>query len=1574
MSSDTSATNTGEGSSGATRRLRFAAEVERLEVNVSDGRSGYGQAPPQPRSPTPATSALEADDDEIAISSSGGYTSLPPLIAPPITSKSHLRPPRPSSPSSPSPVDDDIAYNMSVNQNSVASRASRRSNLVLYEAGNYDDDGSGTGHTRKLMSTAEYLTSIWGGMGSSSGTVKSDDDHGEQSNAPGSHTVEVGGQVNPNEGATMSLSGRSARSLAAVARVLVGGGRVPSPEPPASLLPASGSVGRDENLVVIGAGIGTPTFPLGSFKPTPVAPRRVSSPQPTPDPGPWSSDDTDQEQDFSDFDDESVWNTVRSFSEVQSPSSPFAASPSSPSGLQMRSIRPSGKQTGDDTAEGNRQKRFTPGWRSGVKKANGTASDVRGRRGGRVGENSAGTAKSKTKNDVPLLGTIMGVYVPCLQNILGVIIFVRLAWIVGQAGIGQALLIAVMATTCTFLTALSMSAIATNGRVAAGGAYYMISRSLGKEFGGSVGILFYLANVVGCVMYTLGVVEILTEYVAPQISLGQPATNARVYGTVLLVLLASIVMVGIGVVNKASLVFFGAVVTAIAASLFGLLASNRPGMLSGVTGFPGNFAENLSPGYNKPDSNGLVGGVSFFELFGIFFPSVTGIMAGASRSGNLKDPGTSIPKGSLAAQITTSILYYVFIILLGTTVAGPLLRTKFPSTGLLVASVAWPSPWAVAKDGIIPFLRPFGVLSAYPPGKNKKASKRSGVDGKDVREVPVFLRWLPGGEPRRALFLSFVIAEAFVLIGNLDAVANVVTMLYLITYLFINLSCSLLGFLRSPSWRPSWKFYHWTVSALAGALCLAYMFMISWIWSLIALTIMVGVYKYIEFQGAQVQWGDGFQALNLQIAQRNLLALERMTMQQLGIATKERDAKKKDGGVSKKNADGLPEQIIEMPEDANEKVELSKDSATGDLSVPKRKIGAYTYQHVKNWRPQIMALVEVDHTTGAVKYPTLLDFLSQLRKGGGLTVLGSVIVGDVIEKAKEDAIGKAREILMKAAKEHHVNAFADVLISPSLKQGILSAVQCCGVGVLRPNTVVLGYPESWTYHEDPYSCERFVDVLRSIIALDRALLLIKGLSTFPGKLDKQPRGGTIDVYWIMHDGGILTLLPHLLRKHSIWRRCKLRIFAIAQLTDNSVAMKENLQRSLQHLRIDAEADVLELGDYSVSEYAYEKTMRLQEREELLKRAGVTGKRSIKDNVLALPSASSSYSMIENHQPRGAGGANDGGVGLTVHSAGSGLSSSGGHGLVDAAKGGLRRLSTALRHRPAEDGEGDPKNAITKTESTGIPPSLKSDVPPPSVVPAQDTTPGALRNAPSPPVVVDVANLHPTSDNIPSAPHSPSPSTSSKKQLSLTPSGGQPSPIRSLFAEQQQSVEVTSSSTTLSPEHGLSLEMDGAVSSSLKAAVAKTKETSNESPPMIEIEVPKTDNSQLGEEASPRPSTSHPPSVAGSTNLDRRIAMMNTSVKLNALMRRNSGEGSNCRLIFCNLPAPGRKPEMHIGSSPVEGYASAAGMGGGEGNSGSRGPPGISALDYMEYLDVLTEGLERVVLVKGTGMEVVTTFF
>uniref|UniRef100_A0A8C8Z5D4 Solute carrier family 12 member 5 n=1 Tax=Prolemur simus TaxID=1328070 RepID=A0A8C8Z5D4_PROSS len=122
-------------------------------------------------------------------------------------------------------------------------------------------------------------------------------------------------------------------------------------------------------------------------------------------------------------------------------------------------------------------------------------------------ENNEGGKKKPVQ--APRMGTFMGVYLPCLQNIFGVILFLRLTWVVGIAGIMESFCMVFICCSCTMLTAISMSAIATNGVVPAGGSYYMISRSLGPEFGGAVGLCFYLGTTFAGAMYILGTIEIL---------------------------------------------------------------------------------------------------------------------------------------------------------------------------------------------------------------------------------------------------------------------------------------------------------------------------------------------------------------------------------------------------------------------------------------------------------------------------------------------------------------------------------------------------------------------------------------------------------------------------------------------------------------------------------------------------------------------------------------------------------------------------------------------------------------------------------------------------------------------------------------------------------------------------------------------------------------------------------------------------------------------------------------------------------------------------------------------------------
>lgn len=135
-------------------------------------------------------------------------------------------------------------------------------------------------------------------------------------------------------------------------------------------------------------------------------------------------------------------------------------------------------------------------------------------------------------------------------------------------------------------------------------------------------------------------------------------------------------------------------------------------------------------------------------------------------------------------------------------------------------------------------------------------------------------------------------------------------------------------------------------------------------------------------------------------------------------------------------------------------------------------------------------------------------------------------------------------------------------------------VQTTGLGGLKPNTVILGWPYGWRQNEDKRSWQVFLQTVRTIAASRMALLVPKGINFFPDTASKI--GGNIDVWWVVHDGGLLMLLPFLLKQHRTWKNCKMRIFTIAQMEDNSIQIKKDLKIFLYHLRIEAEVEVVEM--------------------------------------------------------------------------------------------------------------------------------------------------------------------------------------------------------------------------------------------------------------------------------------------------------------------------------------------------------------------------------------------------------------
>ncbi|XP_043937933.1 solute carrier family 12 member 4-like isoform X1 [Protopterus annectens] len=840
-------------------------------------------------------------------------------------------------------------------------------------------------------------------------------------------------------------------------------------------------------------------------------------------------------------------------------------------------------------------------------------------------EQMGGQSRKKVLR-APRMGTMMGVYLPCLQNILGVILFLRLPWIVGTAGVLQALLIVLMCCCCTLLTAISMSAIATNGVVPAGGSYFMISRSLGPEFGGAVGLCFYLGTTFAGAMYILGAIEILLKYMAPEAAIFHSSdaaddtsamlNNMRLYGTIFLTFMALVEFVGVKFVNKFASLFLACVILSILSIYVGVIKSafhpptfpicllgNRtlsrhqfdvcaktivegnttvatrlwelfcnttdlttdtcdnyfvynnvtevqaiPGLGSGI------LKDNLWSTYKEKGAfleKPFVAAVdawpkenmnfyvltdittSLMVLLGIFFPSVTGIMAGSNRSGDLKDAQKSIPVGTIFAIVTTSLVYFSSVVLLGSCVEGVVLRDKFGDTvnkNLVVGILSWPSPWVIVIGS---FFSTFGAGLQSLTGAPRllQAIAKDNI----ISFLQVFSHGKANGEPTWALLFTVLMAECGILIASLDMVAPILSMFFLMCYLFVNLACALQTLLRTPNWRPRFKYYHWALSFLGMSICLALMFISSWYYALLAMFIAGMIYKYIEYQGAEKEWGDGIRGLSLSAARYALLRLE----------------------------EGPP--------------------------------------HTKNWRPQLLVLMKLDDSLH-VRYPRLLTFASQLKAGKGLTIVGSVIKGSFLENVAETQA--AEQTIKNMMDIEKVKGFCQVVIASKVREGIFHLIQSCGLGGMKHNTVVMGWPYGWRRNEDPRSLKIFIDTVRCVTAAHQALLVPKNVSFYPSNHERYLEG-SIDVWWIVHDGGLLMLLPFLLKQHKVWKKCNIRIFTVAEMDDNSIQMKKDLKKFLYHLRIEADVEVVEMQSTDISAYTYERTLMMEQRSQMLKQIRLT---------------------------------------------------------------------------------------------------------------------------------------------------------------------------------------------------------------------------------------------------------------------------------------------------------------------------------------------------------------------------------
>ena len=415
-------------------------------------------------------------------------------------------------------------------------------------------------------------------------------------------------------------------------------------------------------------------------------------------------------------------------------------------------------------------------------------------------------------------GLFLGVFTPSMLTILGTIMYLRFGWVVGNAGMWNALLIVGVANVITFITALSVSSLATSQRVGVGGAYYIISRSLGLEVGGAIGLPLYLSQTVSLTLYCYG----LSESISMLFGGGNPV--AEVILTII-----SIILITFGALKATAIVLRLQVIILIAVgiSIAALVAGadwSAPVIIP-----EGNYA-----------SKDVAG---FWDVFAVFFPAVTGILTGLSLSGDLKDPERDIPWGTLGAVAVGLVLYMIIPVALAHHQNPEALRDD----QLIWNSIAWGGAWLV-WPGLLTAIISSAIGSILAAPRTLQALADDGV-------LPEFIGKTTDGEPKFAMYLSGGVALCAVALGDLNAVATVVTLFFLTTYGMINIVNVLEELSGNPSFRPRMRL-PWWASLLAALGCFGVMFLINPWASFLAFALELLIYFILSRRALTTTWGD----------------------------------------------------------------------------------------------------------------------------------------------------------------------------------------------------------------------------------------------------------------------------------------------------------------------------------------------------------------------------------------------------------------------------------------------------------------------------------------------------------------------------------------------------------------------------------------------------------------------------------------------------------------------------------------------------------------------------------------------
>uniref|UniRef100_A0A8C4RT78 Solute carrier family 12 member 9 n=1 Tax=Erpetoichthys calabaricus TaxID=27687 RepID=A0A8C4RT78_ERPCA len=498
------------------------------------------------------------------------------------------------------------------------------------------------------------------------------------------------------------------------------------------------------------------------------------------------------------------------------------------------------------------------------------------------GSQRASARRRQSDQRGPRLTTFFGVVIPTLLSMFSVVVFLRIGFVVGQAGLYQGIIMFIVAYIIISMTVLSVCAISTNGALDAGGAYYMISRALGPEFGGSIGIMFFFANVCGSALFVLGLVESIMDTfgISPD-NISADSTHVLprsywwelLYATGILLLCLLVCMVGANIYARATFIIFLIVIIVLATvfiSFFAVKPTSVPVPFNGssvfanFTGFKlSTLQGNLMPHYVVDYTTGAM--MSFATVFAVMFNGCTGIMAGSNMSGDLKNPSYSIPRGTITAVVFTYIIYNLLCIMVACTCDRLLLQNDY--SFMRDINVWHP----IVTIGIYSSTISAAMSNLIGASRILYALARDDLFGKVLSPAT---KTSSSGNPWVAVLISWFLVQLVLFSGKLNTIAGIVTIFFLLVYAAVDLACLALEWASAPNFRPTFRFFTWHTCLLGIVGCVVMMFLINPIYASASIAFMLLLLLVIHYMSPTSSWGYISQALIFHQVRKYLLMLD----------------------------------------------------------------------------------------------------------------------------------------------------------------------------------------------------------------------------------------------------------------------------------------------------------------------------------------------------------------------------------------------------------------------------------------------------------------------------------------------------------------------------------------------------------------------------------------------------------------------------------------------------------------------------------------------------------------------------